>query len=147
VITARQPSKEVLARQAIAAATRARRPPRGHRAGVRATPALRTAAGLALTATGLICLLAVHIHSRAFSVQTAGLIVAALGLAWLWIPVRNKRALLRRQFDRAMSYLAWDPGEGGTVRCSLADLLESCADEADERAALDAAAQATTSQE
>jgi hypothetical protein len=135
VMTARQPSKEVVARRAIAAATRAQRPRRGHRAGRRARPRLRTSAGLALIATGLICTLAVHIHSRAVNVQTAGIIVTALGLAWMWIPVRNKRALLRRQFDRAMSYLAWDPGEGSTVRCSLADLLEYGGDEAGDRAA------------
>lgn len=108
-MTARQPSKEVVARRAVAAATRARPAPRGHRADGQVTAPLRASAGLALTATGLICALAVHVHSRALNVQTAGIIVTALGLAWLWIPVRNKRALLRRQFDRAMRYLAWIP--------------------------------------
>lgn len=124
-MTVRQPSKEVVARRAIAAATRARRPRPGHRAERRATPPSRTPAGFVLTAAGLICTLALHIHTRALNLQTAGIIVTALGLAWLWIPVRNKRALLRRQFDRTMSYLAWDPGKGSTVRSSLAELLES----------------------
>lgn len=128
-MTARQPSKEVIARRAIAAATQARRPRPGHQARRRGTPPLHTSAGLALTAVGLICTLAVHIHARAVNVQTAGIIVTALGLAWLWIPVRNKGAWLRRQFSRAMRYLAWDPGEGSTVRCSLAELLESPGDE------------------
>lgn len=129
-MTAPQLSKEVIARRAIAAATRTRQPRPGQRVDRRAKPPLRTSAGLALTATGLICTLAVHIHSRVVSVQTAGIIVTALGFAWLWVPVRNKRALLRRQFDRTMSYLAWDPGEGSTVRCSLAELLESYGDAA-----------------
>jgi hypothetical protein len=96
---------------------------------------MRTSAGLALTATGLICALAVHIHSRAVDVHTAGIIITTLGLAWLWIPVRSKRALLRRQFDRAMRYLAWDPGEGSTVRCSLAELLDRGDDETGDRTA------------
>jgi hypothetical protein len=134
-MTVRQPNREIVARRAIAAATRARPPRPGHRAERRATPPLRTPAGLVLTAAGLICALAVHIHARAVNVQTAGLIVAALGLAWLWIPVRNKRAWLRRHFDRAMSYLAWDPGEGSTVRSSLAELLEGSGNEAREGAA------------
>lgn len=56
--------------------------------------------------------------------QTAGVIVMALGLAWLWIPVRDKRAVLRRQFDRAMTYLDTDPGDSNSVRCSLDELLE-----------------------
>jgi hypothetical protein len=160
VMTARQPSKEVIARRAIAAATHARRPRtrhQGHRhqgpshqgrgyqrsshlgpsnqAGRRAAPPLRTSAGLALTAVGLICALAVHTQDRAFNLQAAGIIVAALGLAWLWSPVRNKGALLRRQFNRAMRYLAWDPGEGSTVRCSLGELLEGSSDEAHDRVA------------
>jgi hypothetical protein len=129
-MTVRQPSQEAVARRAIAAATRARRPQGGHRAERRSTPPLRTPAGLVLTATGLICAVAVHIHTRALNLQTAGIIVTALGVAWLWIPVRNKRASLRRQFDRAMSYLAWDPGEGSMVRSSLAELLESSGNEA-----------------
>ena len=96
---------------------------------------MHTSAGLALTATGLVCALAVHIHARAVNVQAAGIIVTGLGLAWLWIPVRSKRALLRRQFNRTMRYLAWDPGEGSTVRCSLAELLESSGEQAQDRAA------------
>ena len=79
--------------------------------------------------------MAVHIRAGAVNVQTAGIIVMVLGLAWLWIPVRNKRALLRRHFDRAMTYLAWDPGEGSAVRCSLDELLEPHGDEADDHAA------------
>jgi hypothetical protein len=134
-MTARQPSKEVMARRAVAAATQARRPRPGRQAHRRGTPPLHTSAGLALTAAGLICGLAVHIHTRAVNVQTAGIIVTVLGLAWLWIPVRNKGASLRRQFNRAMRYLAWDPGEGSTVRCSLAELLGSPGDEPGERAA------------
>jgi len=135
-MTVRRSSKEVVARQAVAAAIGTQRPHRRHRrAGRRAdrrrsTPPLRTSAGLALTATGLICGLAVHIHTRAVDLQTAGIIVTALGLAWLWIPVRNKGALLRRQFDRTMRYLSWDPGEGSAVRSPLADLLESSGSEA-----------------
>ena len=128
-------SKEVAIRRAIVAATRDRRPRSAQLAGRRDHPPLRALTGLALAATGLICTLAVHIHTGAVNVQTAGIIVMALGLAWLWIPVRHKRVLLRRQFDRAMRYLAWDPGEGSTVRCSLAGLLERCGDEADGRAA------------
>lgn len=137
-MTARQPSKEVIARRAVAAATQARRPHRrlqgpGRQARRRGTPPLHTSAGLGLTATGLICTLAVHIHARAINVQTAGIIVTALGLVWLWIPVRNKGALLRHQFDRTMRYLAWDPGESSALRCSLAELLGSPGDEAGER--------------
>jgi hypothetical protein len=155
VMTAGQPSKEVIARQAIAAATRAqRRRSRhqgpghqgpghqgpghqgpGHQVGRRAAPPMHTSAGLALTAAGLICALAVHIHARAVNVQAAGVILAALGFAWLWIPVRNKGALMRRQFNRTMRYLAWDPGAGSTVRCSLAELLESPGEQAQDRAA------------
>jgi hypothetical protein len=134
-MTARQLSKDVVVRRAIAAATQTRRSGPGQRVDRRAKQPLRASAGLVLTATGLICLLAVHVHTHAINVQTAGVIVTALGLAWLWIPVRNKAALLRRQFDRAMSYLSWDPGERGTVRCSLGELLESSGDEADDRAA------------
>jgi hypothetical protein len=129
-MTVRQPAKEAVARRAIAAATLARRPQGGHRAERRSTPPLRTPAGLVLTATGLICTVAVHIHTRALNLQTTGIIVTALGLAWLWVPVRSKRALLRRQFDRAMSYLAWDPGEDSMVRSSLAELLDSPGNEA-----------------
>jgi hypothetical protein len=93
-------------------------------------PPLHAPAGLVLTAVGLIGALAVHIHARAVNVQAAGIIVTALGLALLWIPVRNTGALLRRQFNRTMRYLAWDPGAGSTVRCSLGDLLENPGDEA-----------------
>jgi len=96
---------------------------------------MHASAGLALTAAGLICALAVHIHTRAVNVQAAGVILAALGFAWLWIPVRNKGALMRRQFNRTMRYLAWDPSAGSTVRCSLAELLESPAEQAQDRAA------------
>jgi hypothetical protein len=112
-----------------------------HQAGRRATSPLHTSTGLALTAVGLICALAVHIHARAVNVQAAGIIVTALGLGWLWIPVRNKGALLRRQFNRTMRYLAWDPGEGSTVRCSLGELLESSGDEAVPAYSTNAAAQ------
>ena len=103
------PGKEMAARRAIVAATQARRPPRRQRANRRDRPAASTPAGLALTAAGLTCTFAVHIRAGAVNVQTAGIIVMALGLAWLWIPVRRKRALLRRPFDRAMGFLAWDP--------------------------------------
>jgi hypothetical protein len=117
-------SKDLVTLRAIVAAAQARRPWPGQRANRRDRPAVRTPSGLALTAAGLMCTLAVHIQSRAVNVRTGGIIVMALGLAWLWIPVRHKRARLRRQFDRAIAYLAWDPGRGGTVRCSLAELLE-----------------------
>jgi len=70
------------------------------------------------------------VHAGAVNVHTAGFIVMTLGLAWLWIPVRDKRAVLRRfvglairYSDRAMTYLAWDPGASTTVRCSLDELL------------------------
>jgi len=126
-------SKEVVARRAIIAATQARRPRSAQPAARRGEPPPR-AAGLGLTATGLICILAVHIHSGAVNVRTAGIIVTALGLAWLWIAVPHMRALLRRQLGRAMSYLAWDPGASSAVRCSLAELLEPCSGATDDRA-------------
>jgi hypothetical protein len=62
-------------------------------------------------------------------VQTAGIIIMALGLAWLWTPARHQGAMLRRQFDRAMTYLAWDPGESSAARCSLDELLKPDDDE------------------
>jgi len=85
-------------------------------------------AGLALTATGLICTLAVHVHAGAVNMHTAGFIVMTLGLAWLWIPVRDKRAVLRRLADRAIRYsdramTYVDPGASTTARCSLDELL------------------------
>jgi Flp pilus assembly protein TadB len=116
-------------RRAIAAATTPRRPGRTHRADRNDRQPLRTATGLALAAAGLICTLAVHVHTSAINVQTAGIITMALGLAWLWNPARHQRAMLRRQFDRAMTYLAWDPGQGSAVRCSLDDLLKPDDDE------------------
>jgi hypothetical protein len=126
-------SKEVVVRRAIAAATQAGRPRYARRPRRRGEPRLVIPAGLALIATGLICALAVHIHSRIVNVQTAGIIVMGLGLAWLWIPLPHKRVMLRRQFDRTMRYLAWDPAEDRAVRCSLDELLESCANEDDDR--------------
>jgi len=75
-------------------------------------------------------MLAVHVHAGAVNVHTAGFIVMTLGLAWLWMPVRDKRAVLRRLVDRAirysdrvMTYVAWDPGASTAVRCSLDGLL------------------------
>lgn len=58
------------------------------------------------------------------STQKAGLVLLVAGLLWLWIPVRGKRDLLRRQFDTAMSCLEWDPGHRDEPQCSLDDLLE-----------------------
>ncbi len=91
--------------------------------------------GLAITAIGLVSALAVHIHAGGVNVQAVGMILVALGLTWLWVPVRHKRALLRRQFARVMAYLAWDPSGGSTVRCSLAELLERRSGEIEERPA------------
>ncbi|HUA41524.1 MAG TPA: hypothetical protein VMA32_08165 [Streptosporangiaceae bacterium] len=116
-------SKDVVIRRALAAAAQAGPPQSSRLISRRDRASLRTSAGLALTATGLICALAVHIHESAVNVQTLGIIVTALGIAWLWIPVQGKSALLRRQRDRVRSYLAWDPAEGSTVRCSLNELL------------------------
>lgn len=55
--------------------------------------------------------------------RTAGFILTDAGLTWLWAPVTAKRALLRRQFRRAISYVSWD-GSGPTARATLSDLLE-----------------------
>jgi hypothetical protein len=124
-------SKDAVIRRALAAAAQAGSPRSARLISRRDRPPLRTSAGLALTATGLICALAVHIHEGAVNVQTLGIIVTALGLAWLWIPVQGKSALLRRQRDRVTSYLAWDPAERSTVRCSLTELLGPGRDETD----------------
>jgi hypothetical protein len=117
-------SKDIVIRRALAAAAQAGQPRPAGLIGRRDRPPLRTSVGLALTAAGLICALAVHIHEGAVNVRTLGIIVTALGIAWLWIPAQGKGALLRRQRDRVTSYLAWDPAEGSAVRCSLNELLE-----------------------
>ena len=123
-------NKELVARRAIVAATQARPGRPLHRAHRRDRPFVLPLAGLALTATGLICMLVVHVHAGAVNVHTAGFIVMTLGLAWLWMPVRDKRAVLRRLVDRAirysdraMTYLDWDPDASTTVRCSLDELF------------------------
>jgi hypothetical protein len=112
-------------RRAVAAATIAGRPRSGRLISDPDRPPPLTSAGLALIAAGVICTVAVHVHPGGVSVRTVGIIVTALGLAWLWIPVQNKRALLRRQLGRAIAYLAWDPAAGSAVRCSLDELLGS----------------------
>jgi hypothetical protein len=86
-------------------------------------PALRVTTGLTLTATGAILLLAVRARVPFLDLPVTGLILMTAGLTWLWIPVRNKRALARRHFDRVMSYLQWGAGELDEARCSLTDLL------------------------
>jgi hypothetical protein len=146
--TARPSSAERRCRGAVAAAMRAQRPGSGRRqtdtAGSTATTArlrvtvhraaLRTTTGLALVALGLILLWAVHASASVVNVHMAGLVLIIIGAAWLLIPVRDKRALARRLFDAAMTYLSVDvsaagtagaAGNGGTSRprCSLDDLL------------------------
>ncbi len=86
-------------------------------------PALRVTTGLTLTATGAILLLAVHVRVPFLDLPVTGLILMMAGLTWLWIPVRGKRALVRRHFDRAMSYLQWGADELVEARCSLNELL------------------------
>ncbi len=86
--------------------------------------ALRTTTGLTLTAAGAILLLAVRVHTAFLDLQTTGLILLATGLAWVWIPVAGKRAVLTRQLDRAMAYLDVDPGQLASIRVSLTELLD-----------------------
>jgi uncharacterized protein YjeT (DUF2065 family) len=93
--------------------------------------ALRTTTGLALVALGLILLWAVHASASVVNVHAAGLVLIIVGAAWLLIPVRDKRRLVRRLFDEAMTYLSFDGSAASTAgdsgasrpRCSLDDLL------------------------
>src|ERR1700722_14911471 len=100
-----------------------RRQPDRPRGPQRPRPALPVPAGLAVTATGAILLLAVHARLPFLDLRATGLILTATGLAWLWLPVPAKRELVRRHFRRAMSYLQWDAGEHAETRCELTDLL------------------------
>jgi hypothetical protein len=93
-------------------------------------PALRAPTGLAITAIGAIFLLAVHVRADGVDLPLAGLILVSTGLAWLWLPVRDKRALLarcvrpvRRGADGVVGFLEWDPAGGRRPDCSLRELL------------------------
>ncbi|HEY7325357.1 MAG TPA: hypothetical protein VH520_11085 [Streptosporangiaceae bacterium] len=110
-----------VSRNAAAAATRARpvRRPARDRAG---SSALHPQTGLALIAVGLVLLLAVRVHTTSVDLQTAGFILAGTGLTWLWAPVKEKKALLRRWVYHAVTYISWDESEP-TARGTLADLL------------------------
>jgi hypothetical protein len=95
--------------------------------------ALRTTTGLALVALGLILLWAVRATASVVNVHMAGLVLIVIGAAWLWIPVRDKRGLLQRLFDAAMTYLSFDGSvpaaareEGASQqRCSLEEMLST----------------------
>jgi hypothetical protein len=100
-----------------------RRQPDRPRGPQRPRPALPVPAGLAMTATGAILLLAVHGRLPFLDLRATGLILTATGLTWLWLPVRAKRELIRQHFRRVMSYLQWDAGERAEARCQLTELL------------------------
>lgn len=85
--------------------------------------ALRPATGLALVATGAILLIAVHIRAGFLNPAPAGLILLAVGLAWLWLPVRDKHGLLRGHADRLRHLLAQDTGLVSGARVPLTELL------------------------
>jgi hypothetical protein len=87
-------------------------------------PALRRTTGIVLTAAGAILWLAVHATVAFVATQRAGFVLLITGLLWLWLPVPDKRDLLRRRFDQLMSFLEWDPASAQGTRCSLEDLLE-----------------------
>ena len=91
--------------------------------GLNSSPGLRTGTGLALLAGGAILLLAVHVRTSFLNLQTAGLILLLTGLSWLWIPVRDKRRLLRRALAGVRRYLERDADLVGGVRRPLAELF------------------------
>jgi hypothetical protein len=74
-------------------------------------------------AGGAILLLAVHVRTSFLNLQTAGLILLLTGLGWLWIPVQDKRRLLRRALAGIRHYLERDADLVGGVRRPLAELF------------------------
>lgn len=90
---------------------------------------LRQRTGIVLAAIGAVLWLGVHARLAFVATQTSGFVLMLAGLAWLWIPVRGKRQRLRRYLDRAMAYLAWQPGQASADRCSLDELLRIPADD------------------
>ncbi|HEY2505355.1 MAG TPA: hypothetical protein VGI58_02475 [Streptosporangiaceae bacterium] len=64
-----------------------------------------------------------HIRTGFLNPAPAGLVLLAVGLAWLWLPVRDKHGLLRRQADRLRHGLAHDTGLTSGARVPLTDLL------------------------
>ncbi len=135
---------ELRSRRAVAAALRvqpparrSRRAGRGQFSGAgthpagerRMRPVLRQRTGIVLAAIGAVLWLGVHARLAFVATQTAGFVLLLAGLAWLWIPVRGKREKFRRHLDRAMAYVAWQPGEASADRCSLDDLLKIPADD------------------
>lgn len=111
-------------RNAVAVAVATRRVPArrsgGRRRAGHGTPRPQT--GAALSTVGLVLALAVHVRSLPVDPQAIGLILVGAGVAWLWVPVRDKRAVLQRQFSRVIRYLSWHDGQQAD-RCSLAELL------------------------
>lgn len=93
-------------------------------ADVSANAGLRARTGLVLVASGAILLFAVHLRTSFVNLQTAGLIVLLTGVSWLWIPVRDKRVLLRRGLAGIRRYLARDADHADGARCPLSELLE-----------------------
>ena len=85
---------------------------------------LRTPTGLVLVTLGATMLLAVHVRVGFVAAQPAGLVLLVTGVAWLWLPVQGKSALVRRLFMRMIAALEGSDITGGDDRCSLADLLE-----------------------
>jgi hypothetical protein len=81
-----------------------------------------------LTAAGAILWLAVHATVAFVAIQRVGLVLLVTGLLWLWLPVPDKRARLRRRFHQLASFLEWDPAVAEDTRCSLDDLLEARTD-------------------
>ena len=88
------------------------------------TSGLRARTGLTLVTGGAILLLAVHVRTPFLDLQTVGLILFVTGLAWMWIPVRGKGELLRRQRTTLRAYLERDAGQLAGDRYPLGDLLE-----------------------
>ncbi len=87
------------------------------------TTGLRARTGLLLVAIGAILLLALHVRTAFLDLQAAGLILVATGLAWLWIPVRAKRTVLRRQMRGLRRYLERETRIADGSRHPLSDLL------------------------
>lgn len=85
--------------------------------------ALRTTTGLGLLALGSILMFAIRAAGGLVNVHVTGLVLSIVGAAWLWIPVRDKRALLVRLFESAMAYVTSSGSGAGGASCSLDELL------------------------
>ena len=72
----------------------------------------------------MILLFAIRAAGGLVNVHAAGLVLIIVGAAWLWLPVRDKRALLGHLFGSAMAYVSFATAAAPRVRaCSLDELL------------------------